>query len=495
MNTPGDDLSSAPGDVPVALLPVRLETRFLSGNLHVRIYPDTLHSDTHEPQLTTDERAAGEFFRAATSDDDQLAAGTTSPRARAAPGRRGSCARSQPARRRVTAPGCGRVRQRPPRLPDRWWLLGYRGGKRVLTAAATNPVRDPLAIGPAPMGQRESDASQDAGMAWMVDLDEAREAGMAISVPWTPTDTLDRIVVVGLRAATSGDDGKRRLETLLAAHRYTDGLALLAQGTPTNNTEATRSGFTSDEPDPVTTLGLATGAPLIAAGDGSDGSRLAAALGIDPALLSTTPGADGTEHMDAQAMNAALWATTWGHLLETQLPEVTPAGVEAIRRHFVDHVRGRGPLAALRIGRQPYGVLPVVPPAAAVSAGDPAELRTLADVLDHLRPAWLQAGARQDGQAVSVLLEHSAIPVSARVRAAFSHGLVDVSDLDALLGRTVQWTPRTLMPPHGEDGWAGQLPFVTPSFASLLDKDKATLETDVPHSLLDALLRSSLLRG
>src|SRR5439155_17537935 len=63
-----------------------------------------------------------------------------------------------------------------------------------------------------------------------------------------------------------------------------------------------------------------------------------------------------------------LWATTWGEAIE----HLTPAGrangearldsaqMDEIRDHWISHVRGRGPLPALRLGRQPYGVLPIV---------------------------------------------------------------------------------------------------------------------------------------
>ena len=54
-------------DVPIALLPVRLETRYVNSangqsELKIRIYPDDIHQDTHEPDLTTDEEIWGKHF-------------------------------------------------------------------------------------------------------------------------------------------------------------------------------------------------------------------------------------------------------------------------------------------------------------------------------------------------------------------------------------------------------------------------------------------------
>ena len=91
----------------------------------------------------------------------------------------------------------------------------------------------------------------------------------------------------------------------------------------------------------------------------TDGAWFAELLGLDPAVLAGVPNAEGTDRRDARAAHTALWPATWGHYLRSLLNGVL--GDEQIaqtRSFFLEHVSGRGPLSAVKIGRQPYGILP-----------------------------------------------------------------------------------------------------------------------------------------
>src|SRR5580692_8935329 len=61
-----DPMHSVDAGLPLVLLPVRIETAYLPGaqgtDLVVRVYPDDIHVDAHEPELTASELAAGTAY-------------------------------------------------------------------------------------------------------------------------------------------------------------------------------------------------------------------------------------------------------------------------------------------------------------------------------------------------------------------------------------------------------------------------------------------------
>src|SRR5262249_15079142 len=60
-----------------------------------------------------------------------------------------------------------------------------------------------------------------------------------------------------------------------------------------------------------------------------------------------------------RAMNIALWPATLGYWMETMMAAVFPSDViERTREFFTKYVVGAGAVPAIRIGAQPYGILP-----------------------------------------------------------------------------------------------------------------------------------------
>jgi hypothetical protein len=159
---------------------------------------------------------------------------------------------------------------------------------------AGNLIPDILPVGPNPQAtvvQNDETLAIDDGMKWMVDFNEAERLGMAVRLPLPATAGPPRItllLVFGVKRSLDSTASATRLKELIEAHTYTDGLSLVTQGTPTNNTEDAASGFTTDDPGHDHSFRLILGELQFQAGDGSDGDELSKAFGLPPELLART---------------------------------------------------------------------------------------------------------------------------------------------------------------------------------------------------------------
>ena len=267
-------------------------------------------------------------------------------------------------------------------FPDRFVVLGYSDGEQTLEAVGS-PVTLPLYAGPDPSADPTETIHPDPPpdgpdlfvpdeLKWMVDFDRAVAAGMGIAIDITPEQAsagFDRLLVVGLKLSTSAEQGSTALQELLAHHQWSrSGFSLLPQGTPTHNTSGSSSGNSSDNDadasfDDRKNLPLFTPVPDPA--QKADGQWFAEFLGLDPAYVATVHGSGDQDQKRARAMQTALWPSTLGYWMNTLF---TPTGaktsifsdttIEQTRQFFTQYVSGRGPLPAIRIGGQPYGILP-----------------------------------------------------------------------------------------------------------------------------------------
>lgn len=391
-----DDLFAQLDDhLPVVMLPVRLETKFTLDNardgaaLRVRIFPDDIHVSTHDPALSAGEFDAGATYwteraRAVglTPDERRIAeagawsliakrcggpraryvARTTKPVGWPAPG-------SVP---RADIPKRDNMSGTPPRarlLPDFFVVTALDTNGNVLAREPGRAIPDGLQLGPdpeAPEAAFKHDAQghllADDRLAWLTDYARAIEVGMAVTLRLPARMKVARVVALGVRFSLSPADAATALETLFSEHRFTDGIDILPQGSPTNNTDGAESAFTTDlAADEALVEQEVNGRVAIEVvdhADKADSQRLSEALGIGFDTVNDWPNATATDVAQGLAMNRALWPATLGtYLTEMVADRLPPATKSAIERFFLTYVTGRNLLPAVRVGSQPYGVL------------------------------------------------------------------------------------------------------------------------------------------
>jgi hypothetical protein len=438
------------GSVPLVLLPVRVETRSTADGacLRVRIFHDALHAESLDEGLSDSERSAGIAYWNSVWPSGDTASGWTAlvsaVGGRRAPWVAESLRPLNVAQRLLAAPDFPATSPRSGRpamartLPDRFYVRVEQDGAQPLVTHG-GAIPDELPIGLTDRDEftalRIGDEDLppiDESLRWLVDYDEAERVGMAVTVALPlPGRPVRRLLVYGVRAALDAVAGAARLDRLVRSHRYTDGAQFVAQGTPTNNTDSARTDWSRRVVPGAPTLDAT---PLPA---GANADVVATALGLDRAALALLPGAGDAEQARAQAFNAALWTTTWGDAIE----HLTPAGrangdqrldspsLDAVRDHWVSYVHGRGPLPILRLGRQPYGLLPVIAtdPSYRPLRGAFVEDRLVPFIQQQVRWMWNDAQAdavtvmnRPLDAALPDILGTDAILRGLRVRTALS---------------------------------------------------------------------------
>jgi len=259
-------------------------------------------------------------------------------------------------------------------LPDRFVLLLYPTEASTPSEIPGELIPDTVTLGPDPLDPAkflvEKDNARVPGgeSAWLADFDVAVAQGLGFRVPLSEQEAANgfaRVAVLGVRLSTAAQDSAVMLEELIANHQYSpSGFSLVPQGTPTNNTEQNGTGYSDNDPYDDLAFFTELDPPAFDATSAdprvsqTDGRLLADALGLSYTSLERVQHADQRDVLEARSMNAALFPSTLGYWLQTWMgPVVTPTAARLTRSFFDQHVTGRGPLPAIRVGNQPYGVL------------------------------------------------------------------------------------------------------------------------------------------
>lgn len=369
--SPDVQLAGQARDVPMALLPVRIETRLVEGDLLIRIYPDQIHLHRHAEEIDAAEADAGRAYWRALAQG--MEPGKTWDALITAAGGAGR-ARFLAERLRPapdgTEPDVAIVEEKLPArpearlLPTAWCATVLGADGAVLLRRWSGPVDERLAMAPAGDWLETVEAIPDGAMPldptsrWLVDFEEATTRGMALRIkpaefgPQGLPAVIARLVVVGSNWTLDTNSAAAALSEQLLAHSYAQGFSLPGHGTPTN-----RSSEQAAVP-PAT----APARPEIPSRD-SDLGQLKVALGL-PDTANGLSGSAGTErHYEATAreMHTALWGSSFGFYLGPVLePVISPEIRGETRVHVREYLRPAGPLPIVQVGRQPYGVLPIL---------------------------------------------------------------------------------------------------------------------------------------
>lgn len=398
--TPQSLFNNLDANVPVLLLPVRLETAFIDTTekkeLWLRIYPDDIAVQQHETVLSEKEFEQGKFYwqlffeseKNPTESENHKKAAWENIRSLFGPNRSAWVAKQTvPVNWANRAALTKKEELQFPEVqflkPDEWtkapttsilpdkFIVSIFKGETKVHEQVGNFVPDTLFLGQDPFQGAEAFTKTESGIefgkdfSWMANFEEAIAVGMAMKIELkdefylNPAKRLiDKIVVLGVLLSKDGTESASSLDDLLENHRYTEGLAIIPQGTPTNNTEEAAAGYIPNEdPQPkgyyeIPEVGSLQKDPFC------DANRLVSSLNINSSTLEGIAHDTSTDHLEAVTMNSALFPATIGYYFDTLMENyVLDKFIPLLSNFFENYVTGAGPLPAIRVGDQPYGIL------------------------------------------------------------------------------------------------------------------------------------------
>lgn len=258
-----------------------------------------------------------------------------------------------------------------------WFVEAGQAGAPTL-AGTMHPHRERIAEQLGLSAFEAPAASGELPRTWWTSFEAAMDLELAIEIPFPPgpqPPALDAIVVAGMGDASP--------EPLIAMHAASGRLSVLRPGTPTNTVdgEATAETGGMHGGNPGAWAGIDDVPPLA---DSASAAVMRALAGPDAIPIKLQGGDVAAGGYDPLVVHA-LWPVLWGHALR----DVVGAGEQEARlaEWAQAWLAPQGPYPTIRVGAQPYGLLP-----ATVLAGWTAQNITAGQIRDWAGP-WRDAAA------------------------------------------------------------------------------------------------------
>ncbi|GAA4273763.1 hypothetical protein U6A24_02500 [Aquimarina gracilis] len=363
-------MSNSPiSKIPILLLPLKLETRFINiGNnrvqLWIRVFPDQIFLESHEKLLNPQEKTDVLHFK--TLEDDaskrlfweELVAKYGVYRASWLVQITNEELNSQePLENQETIFKFNW-------LPRKFNFYLYKKGDTTNLPTYTDNGSLIDQNGLTALGQ---------GDEWIQDFDLAVEQGMGIRILLDQGDDLEfeRIIVTGFRSNDNTSVQGQGLSNLLDNHRYTEGFSFLEFGTPTNNSEDVSSGHSIREEFEVRDSYEYAVEGLELEPDNSQhiehiqiasaGKNLATALGFDTSSMEHVKNANSSPDTLEELYQKATWFAMGAQPLFMLFGEqISNETHESVWKHYSKYVKSKGIYRPIKIGNQPYGILPIM---------------------------------------------------------------------------------------------------------------------------------------
>ena len=374
------------------MLPVRLETRFdapsagrPNWHMRLRVIPDEPWFDRHDPVPETSELDSLEdlwnLVGSDGLDSDKGSIAWQSFVKRHGGGRAAWLARTFPPKPPNGSSSYPLTIDRPTTVrdnaifsqirdfPNKLEVWIKRQGQAIKRVAVLLVLSNQLKLEPA-------DPTNPSDSRWWSSFTEAVRVGLAADIDIgmsTPSD-IEAIFVVGL--------GSQSPKGLFQAHRDAGRLSILSPGQATNTVDGQPAAPVNGDPDMWGDLVMT---PNVGQ---QQAHRISRALTNQTDALTPLAGGDYDDFTPGQSMVAALWPALWGHAFKDiwRWPDVDDAGLWA--GQFLNPY---GPLPPIRVGNQPYGLLPTTSLALwKADQNDPAIEAKAIDELNDLRQRWVQ---------------------------------------------------------------------------------------------------------